>query len=131
MLEEKGALELEAAQRTGLVKGLLEQYGIQQSQPATQDEDDFNKEWIRRCEEKGGSWGEKRGFKAVAVDDSAAWECVGCPGSYFAYHLDPKKEEFWGVFECCDEDCRREEIAAKGHPCPSPTPGSHHSPSPR
>jgi len=122
LMGEKAALELDTAAREAMVRGLLSQYGTEIS------EESFDKEWCRRCEEKGGSWGERSGFRAVVFDGEPAWECLGCDGSYFANHLEPVKEEFWATFECCEEDCKREAMV---QPDGSTSPGSTGSPGSR
>ena len=115
---EKAALENDTAERSAMIKGLLSQYGTEML-----DEQSFNSEWCKRCEENGGSWGERNGFRAAIFDGDPVWECMGCDGSYFANHLDPKKEEFWGTFECCDADCKRASmVEADGSTSPGSPP---------
>jgi len=112
MAEEKATLEKADAERSSHITSLIEMFSetlpiVNFSAGLGEDGDEqaFTREWVERCEGGGGSWGEKHGFKAIVVDDEPAWECTACNGGYYAYHLDPAKEEFWMSFECCEEDC--------------------------
>ena len=115
MAEEKATLEKADAERNQHIASLIEMFSdtsLGKPQAVFSpglgedgDEEAFIREWIEKCEAGGGSWGEKNGFRAIVVDEEPAWECTVCEGGYFAYNLEPTKEEFWMSFECCEPDC--------------------------
>jgi len=110
MALEKGILEAQHQMRSQQVSELLHRFSrhTEDRKPSVQSSAFDEAEWVRMCEEAGGSWGEKMGMKAVIVGETekeAAWECLGCGAMYFAEQWEPEQEEFWGDFDSCDTEC--------------------------